>query len=483
MQFLHSQDTQPVKKVDAFSSGKLVIRNVNHGTSGVVDGRTAVNSGGSIAGAWNIRSMSNEAQRESSLPGRIKEYSRESMLVHSHETVRLNSGDRRLPGKLVVHNFKENNSLACEDDVSEGISLRKSTGRNVDAWVAQSNKYGKEGSERPSSTGRLSGDKVKFLHTQDVQPAIMVDNSLQNGHQVTPDVNYHHQNVSFDVRETALSRKEQWLTTTRTQVLRFEEPAARESRSADRVELSRSQNGDGNERYESVSLGKLVIPDSNQHSFSVNIQQYSPGLETEKRNSQQWITETRTHEEPRSKLTHGSSGKVQAYSTYTEPATSLDGSTLGGVIVDVYHSQDSSSSQVQEVIPPPTVRKNNSEQWTTQIIGDEGLQSERPGTIQFSANHKEHPLNTSEIFSSANVTVAPGFQHSFSIRRQDGKDIGEELIQRQTTTRLPAGDIQLASSGEGQQVIKLDGSCDGTVVIPIQIEHVLSPANVQIRNG
>ena len=455
----------------------------------MVDGGAVGNNGGNIAGALNICSMSKEAQRNSSVPGRIKELSRDSMLVHTYQTERSISGNGRLPGKLMVHNVKENNFLASENYVTEGISLRKGTGRNVDGWIAQSNKYGGERSERPSSIGRLSGDKVKFLYTQDVQPAIMVDNSLQHGHQVTPDVNYHHQKVSFDVQEISLPKKEQkpkieqWTTTTRTRVLRLEEPAARESRSADRVELSRSQNGHGNERYESVSLGKLVIPDSNQHSFSVNIQQYSPGLETEKRNSQQWITETRTQEEPRSKLTRGSSGQVQAYSTYTEPATALDGSTIGGVIVDVHHSQDSPSSQVQEVIPPPTVRKNNSEQWTTQIIADEGLQSERPGTIQFPDNHKGHPVSTSESVASANVTVAPGFQHSFSIQRQDGKDIGEELIQRQTTTRLRSGEIQLANTGEGQEVITLDGSSDGTVVIPIQIEHVLSPANVQIHNG
>ena len=480
-----------VTKVDTYSPGKLVFDSFNQGSSDVVGGALAVNSG-RRTGVWNIRSMSYEGQRNSSVPGGIKELSRDNTLVRARETERLNSGNSRVPGKLVVHNFKENNSLACENGVTEGIPLRKGTGQNVDVRIAQSNKSGERSSELPNSIGKLSGSKVKFLHTQDVQAAIMADSSLQHGHQVAPDVDYHHQNVSVDVQEISLSRKEQkpkseqWSTTTRTQVLQLEEPAARESRSADRVELRRSQNGHGAERYESVSLGKLVIPDSKQHSFSVNIQQYSPGLETEKRNSQQWITKTRTHEEPRLKPTHGSSAMVQAYSTYTEPAAlALDGSTIGGVvIVDVDRSQDSSSSQVQEVIPPPTVKKTNTEQWTTQIIPHEGLQSEGPKTIQFLASHEGHPISTSESVSSANVTVAPGFQHSFSIQRQDGKHSGEaELIQRQTTTRLRANEVQLGNSGEGQQVITLDGSSDGTVVIPIQIEHVLSPANVQIRNG
>lgn len=491
MQFLHSRDTQRVRNLDASSPGNLVFYNFNQVSSEVVDGAPVADSGRRTADMWNIRSMSYEGQRNSSVQGKIKELSRDSMLVHTHERQGLNSGNGRMPGKLVVHNLKENNSLACENDGTDGIPLRKGTGRNADVWISQSNKYGEtESSELPSSIGKLSEDKVKFLHTQGVQPAIMVDRSLQHGHQVTPDVNHHHQNVTVDGQEISFSRKEQkpkfeqWSTTTRPQVLRVDEPASREIRSAHRVELSRSQNGHGAERNESASFGKLVIPDSKQHSFSVNIQQYSPGLETEKQNSQQCITKPRTHEEPRLKISHGSSAKVQAYSTYTEPATALDGSTLGGVvIVDVQHSEDSSPSQVQEVIPPPTVKKNNTEQWTTQIIAHEGWQSEGPGTIQFLANHEGHPVSTSESVSSANVTVAPGFQHSFPIQRQDGEHSDEELIQRQTTTRLRTSEIQLANSGEGEQFITLDGSSDGTVVIPIQIEHVLSPAHVQIRNG
>lgn len=420
------------------------------------------------------------------MPVGSKKLSRDSVeSVVTHEES-LNTRNGRVPGKLVVHDFNEKNSLACENNVTESIPLRKGTRGNVDVWITQSNKYGEERSELRNSIGKLSGDKVKFLHTRDVQPAVTIDSSLQHGNRVTPDNSHHHQNVSFEVLRIVSSGKEQKpkSTTTRTEVLRLEEPAARESRSADRVDFSLSQSGQGAERYESVSLGKIVIPDSKQHSFSVNIQQYSPGLETEKRNSQQWMTQTGTHGEPPSKLTHGSSGKVQAYSTYTEAATALDGSTPGGVvIVDVHHSQDRSSSQVQEVIPPSTVKENNTEQWTTQIITHEGFQSEGPGTIQFLDNHKGHPITTSDSVSSANATVAPGFQHSFSIQRQDGKHIDEELIQRQTTTRLRADEVQFVNSGEGQQVITLDGSSDGTVVIPIQIEHVLSPANVQIRNS
>ena len=486
VQFLHSQDTQPVKKLDAFTPGNLVICNYNEPYSEVVDVEPVLNGGRRTADLWNIHSLSYEEQRNSTMPVGSKKLSRDSIeSVATHEES-LNTRNGRVPGKPVVHDFNEKSSLAGENNVTESIPLRKGTRGNVDVCITQSNKYGEERSELPNSIGKLSGDKVKFLHARDVQPAVTIDSSLQHGNRVTPDNSHHHQNVSFEVLRIVSSGKEQKpkSTTTRTEVLRLEEPAARESRSADRVDFSLSQSGQGAERYESVSLGKIVIPDSKQHSFSVNIQQYSPGLETEKRNSQQWMTQTGTHGEPPSKLTHGSSGKVQAYSTYTEAATALDGSTAGGVvIVDVHHSQDRSSSQVQEVIPPLTVKENNTEQWTTQIITHEGFQSEGPGTIQFLDNHKGHPITTSDSVSSANATVAPGFQHSFSIQRQDGKHIDEELIQRQTTTRLRADEVQFVNSGEGQQVITLDGSSDGTVVIPIQIEHVLSPANVQIRNS
>ena len=426
---------------------------------------------------WWIREVASE--QKATVQEGTKKLSRDSIqLVHTHDGEPFNSRNGKVPGKLA-------NSSAWENNVTEGIPLRKGTRRNVDVWITQSSKNGKERSELPSSIGKLSWDKETFPHTQDMQQAMMVDRSLQHVHRFTPENSHHHQTVSFEVQESASSGKEpkpkfeQRSTTTKTQVLRLEEPTVRKSRSAGRVEYSHSQDGQGAERFESASLGTIVIPDSKQHSFSVNIQQHNPGLETEKQNSQQCITQTRTHGEPPSKLTHRSGGKVQAYSTYTEPATALDDSNLGGlVIVDVHQSQESSSSQVQEVIPHPTVKEKNTEQWRTQIMTHEGLQSEGPRTIQFLANHEGHPITTSDSVSSGNVTVVPGYQHSFSIHapRQDGKHIDEELIQRQTTTRLRGG-------GEEQQIITLDGSSNGTVVIPIQIDHASSTANVQVHNG
>ena len=408
-----------------------------------------------------------------------------SDLVYREDVEPTNTSKARLSGKLVVHDCKGKNA---KKDVTEGIQLSHGSRANVDVWITQANKYGKERSELPSLIGKVSEDKMKYLQTQDMEPAL---SPLQDDNRVTSEVNHHHQNVSLEVQDISLSGKDQkptfgqWSTTrTRTQVGRSEEPDARKRRCAEAVEYSDSQNGQRAERCESVSLGEIVIPDSKQHSFSVNILQHSPGLEREKRNSQQWITQNRTHGTTPSKSTHGPSGKEQAYFTYTEPATALDGSTPGGLIIlDVHDSQDISSSQIQEVIPPPIVKQKNNEQWTTQIITHEGLQSKGPRTIQILDNHKGQSITTSDNVSSATGTVVPGFQHSISIQRQDGKHIGDELIQRKTTTKLRAGELQFVNSGEGQQVITLDGPSDGTIVIPIQIENVSSSANVKIRNA
>ena len=396
----------------------------------------------------------------------------------------------KTPGRVVMTDLNYDSCSARGIEMNEFSVSREGERRNVDVWVTQSSKYEGQKSELPCPVGKLSGDKVEFLHTQDMQPAKMLNGSSQSDDLVILDRN--HQSFSIEVQQIAPSGKvekpssEQWSNRTRTKVLRSEQPSSGEIRSIDKVQFSHTQMGA--ENLHSVSPGKIVLPYPNQHSFSIRVQERSPGFQIEKRNAQQWVTQTTSYVEPLSQVPHASNrlppaGKLQFHSTNnTEPANSLNGSSPGRIVIHDFN-QDSSSIQVQEVVPPPTVKKSDTEEWKMQIRTLEELQSEAPGTVQLLHTYKTQPINTSDDVSAARANVAPGgYQHSFSIQRQDGKRYGEQLITQQSTTKFPVGETQFVHSDE-TQVITLDGSSGGSVVIPIQIDHISSPPNVEIRRA
>ena len=354
-------------------------------------------------------------------------------------------------------------------------------------------------SEPPAQANRLSADKMTFLHTQETQPLKKLDASSP-GRLVIPDFNQQQHSSTIEVKELTPPAKvekrktDEWITQVVTQEeVRLEPPAQANRLSGDKMTFLHTEEiqpvKKGDETLDRKSCGKIFFPKSNHNRFSINVQARSPGLQKERQNGQEWITQSRAHVEAAQQPTPSSkmlspAGKPQLHSTGSSAsANTLSGSTSGSLVIHDFN-RDRSSMQVEEIVPPPMVKRNSTQQWETKVITNEEFPSEGPGTVQIIQTYQTHPVSTTNSVSSAVVNVVPGsYQHSFSAKIQDGERNGGQWIKEPSPSTFSAGETQLVQSDETHRVITLDGSSGGSVVIPIQIDQTSFPSNVKIRNG
>ncbi|KAJ7386490.1 hypothetical protein OS493_008624 [Desmophyllum pertusum] len=203
-----------------------------------------------------------------------------------------------------------------------------------------------------------------------------------------------------------------------------------------------------------------VVSEGNQHSFSIQVQNASPTPNFES-NGEQWIRHT-------TKLPVTERQFVHSENTFDDVSSS--GAT--NVVVPGGNQQHSFSIQVQNASSTPNVEKSNGEQWIRH-------------TTKLPVTERQFVLSDNafdDVSSSGatNVVVPGGNQQSFSIQVQNAssspnieKSNGEQWIRH--TSRLPAGETEFVQTDQTHQFITLDGSSTGSVVIPIQMQHVSSP--------
>ena len=153
--------------------------------------------------------------------------------------------------------------------------------RKPEEWIKQVATQEEVRSEPPLQANRLSADKVQFLHSQDTQPVKKLDASSP-GRLVIPDFNQH--SSTIEVKELsppptkAEKRKPQeWITQVATQEeVRSEPPLQANRLSADKVQFLHSQENQTVKKLDASSPGRLVIPDFNQHSSTIEVKELTP---------------------------------------------------------------------------------------------------------------------------------------------------------------------------------------------------------------
>ena len=515
MQFLHTQHRQPEKNLHGSTPGRLVIPDFAQHTS-----TTEVKEYNPSSTTELIRQTISPRKRTDKLKAENFKVSE----INGGETVRpanVSCGGKLVPisGSMKSGNvieFGQNNKMERSvtregaspgriviPDFNQHTATRQEK-RAFDYCVKETTEVEEEGLDRPCSVKKLSGDKVRFLHMQDVEP-VEVGKRVSAGKLVIPDGR--NQIFSINVQNAAPSQKgekrspEQCLTrASEHAVFMSEQQPPSKILSGDRREPWQSENRQGIEISERLTPDKSVVRASNEHVFSIKVQGVAPDSQLTKRNGEQLTKQTIIHGELESEVPHVrntvlTAEKFKSYSTKdTHPSNTQYDSTPGKVVIPDFN-QNTSFVEVQEVVPLPTVKKQTSELRQTQIITHEQLQSEPPPSPReavgkldsLSRAQKTHSATFDVLPSGGNV--APGdTQKHFSIQIQDtfassnvGKRKDDQWI-RHSITELPAGQTQFIRSGEAHPVVTIDGaSSSGSVVIPVQIAHVSSPPGADIH--
>ena len=511
VQFLHSQDTQPVKKLDASSPGRLVIPDFNQHSSTIeVKELTPppTKAEKRKPEEW-ITQVATQEEVRSEPPLQANRLSADKVqFLHSQDTQPVKKLDASSPGRLVIPNFNQHSSTIEVKELSPPPT--KAEKRKPQEWITQVATQEEVRSEPPLQANRLSADKVQFLHSQDTQPVKKLDASSP-GRLVIPDFNQH--SSTIEVKELtppptkADKRKpEEWITQVATQEeVRSEPPLQANRLSADKVQFLHSQDTQPVKKLDASSPGRLVIPDFNQHSSTIEVKELSPPpTKAEKRKPQEWITQVATQEEVRSEpplqANRLSADKVQfLHSQDTQPVKKLDASSPGRLVIPDFN-QHSSTIEVKELTPPPTkAEKRKPEEWITQVATQEEVRSEPPlqanrlsaDKVQFLHSQDTQPVKKLDASSPGRLVIPDFNQHSSTIEVKEltppptkaEKRKPEEWITQVATqeevrsepplqaNRLSADKVQFLHSQDTQPVKKLDASSPGRLVIPDFNQH------------
>ena len=503
MQFLTNQETEKVEKVHVSSPGRLVIPHFNKDSSSFEeDGLPSPPKVDKINAEQWITQTNKQDELRSELPLQTKKLSADKMqFLHNQETQPTEKHHLSSPGKLVIPNFRQESSSVEVQRVSKPPEAEK---RNVEEWITQTVKQEEVRSELPlSPPSKLSSEKMQFLTNQETEKVEKVHVSSP-GRLVIP----HFNKDSSSVEEDGLPsppkvdkiNAEQWITQTNKQdELRSELPLQTKKLSADKMQLLHNQETEPTEKHHLSSPGKLVIPNFRQESSSVEVQRVSKPPEAEKRNVEEWITQTVKQEEVRSELPLSppsklSSEKMQFLTNQeTEKVEKVHVSSPGRLVIP-HFNKDSSSFEEDGLPSPPKVDKINAEQWITQTNKQDELRSELPpptqklsaDKMQFLHNQETQPTEKSHL-SSPGKLVIPNFrQESSSVevqrvskppeaeKRNVEEWITQTVKQEEVRSELPLSPpsklssekMQFLTNQETEKVEKVHVSSPGRLVIP-----------------
>ena len=503
MQFLHNQETEQVEKVHFSSPGRLVIPDFNKDTSSVEeDGMPSPPRVDKINAEQWITQTNKQDELRSELPPPTKKLSADKMhFVHYQETQRAEKLHVSLPGKLVIPNFNQESSSVEEQKVSKPAEVEK---RNVQEWITQTVKQEEVRSELPlSPPSKLSSEKMQFLHNQETQKVgkVLVTSP---GRLVVPDFNKDSPSVEEDGLPSPPKvdkiNAEQWIMQTNKQdELRSELPPPTKKLSADKMQFLHNQDTQPTEKLHVSSPGKLVIPNFHQESSSVEVQKVSKPPEVEKRNVQEWITQTVKQEEVRSELPLSPPSKLSSekmqflHNQETQKVEKVHVTSPGRLVIPDFN-KDSPSVEEDRLPSPPKVDKINAEQWIMQTNKQDELRSELPpptkklsaDKMQFLHNQDTQPTEKLHVSSPGKLVIPNFHQESSSVevqkvskppeveKRNVEEWITETVKQEEVRSELPLSPpsklssekMQFLHNQETEQVEKVHFSSPGRLVIP-----------------
>ncbi|XP_027051717.1 uncharacterized protein LOC113678991 isoform X2 [Pocillopora damicornis] len=500
IEFLHNQDTQPEKKLDKSSPGRLVIPDFNQSTftSEVKETKPSPNVDKFKTEEWLTQVVTQEEVR-SEPPLQANRLSADkTQFLHNQETQPEKKLDKSSPGRLVIPDFNQSTSTT---DVKETKPSPKVDKLKTEEWVSQVLIQEEIRSEPPLQANRLSADKMQFLHNQATQPEKMLDKSSP-GRLVIP--NFNQSTFTAQVKETKPSPKvdklktEEWLTQVVTQEeVRSEPPLQANKLSADKIEFLHNQDTQPEKKIDKSSPGRLVIPEFSQSTFTTEGIETKPSPKVTKLKTEEWVTQVVTQEEVRSEpplqANRLSADKMQfIHNQDTQPKKKLDKSSPGRLVIPDFN-QSTFTAQVKETEPSPKVNKLKAEEWVTQLVTKEEVRSEPPLLANRLSGDKVQFLHNQDIQaekkfkkSSPGRLVIPDFNQSTStteaqhtkpsLKVDDIKSedwVTEVLIQEEVRSESPlqanklsADKMQFLHNQDAQPEKNLEKSSPGKLVIP-----------------
>ena len=517
LEFLQTQETQPATKVDGPSPGRLVIPAFDqHSFTVEVQEKPPPPKVEKLkTEQWITQTIKQEELRSELPPPSNKLSADKVQFLNNQETQRVEKVNVPSPGRLVIPDYNQDSSSLKVQEVSPPPKVEKR--KAAEEWITQTVKPVELRSELPPPTNKLSVHQLEFLQTQETQPATKVDGPSP-GRLVIPAFDQH--SFTVEVQEKSPPPKveklktEQWITQTiKQEELRSELPPPSNKLSADKVQFLNNQETQRVEKVNVPSPGRLVIPDYNQDSSSLKVQEVSPPPKVEKRKAaEEWITQTVKPVELRSELPPPTN-KLSVHqleflqTQETQPATKVDGPSPGRLVIPAF-DQHSFTVEVQEKPPPPKVEKLKTEQWITQTIKQEELRSELPpptnklsaDKVQFLNNQETHRVEKENVLSPGRLVIPDYNQDSSSLKVQEvspppkveKRKAAEEWITQTVkpvelrselpppTNKLSVHQLEFLQTQETQPATKVDGPSPGRLVItqtvkPVELRSELPP--------
>ena len=525
LQFLQHEEIERVEKVHVSSPGKLVIPDFNQQRTSKEEQHVSPHPKVEKRNAeqWITQTIKQEELRSEPPPPTNKLSTDKLQFLQHEEIERVEKVHVSSPGNLVIPDFNQQRTSIEEEHVSPPPKVEK---RNAEQWITQTIKQEELRSQPPPPTNKLSTDKLQFLQHEEIERVEKVHVSSP-GKLVIPDFNQ--QSTSIEEQHVSLPPKvekrnaEQWITQTiKQEELRSEPPPPTNKLSTDKLQFLQQEEIERVEKVHVLSPGKLVIPDFNQQSTSREEQHVSPPLKVEKRNAEQWITQTIKQEEHRSEppppTNKLSTDKLQFLQhEEIERVEKVLVSSPGKLVIPDFVRQ-STSREEQHVLPPPKVEKRNAEQWITQTIKQEELRSESPSPTNKLSTDKLQFLEQEEIgriekvhVSSPGKLVIPDFNQQSTSREEQHVSPPPKVDKRNTeqwitqtikqeelrseppppTNKLSTDKLQFLQHEEIERVEKVHVSSPGKLVIPDfnqqrtsrEEQHVSPPPKVEKRNA
>ena len=508
LEFLQTQETQPATKVDGPSPGRLVIPafDQHSSTVEVQEKSPPLKVEKLKTEQWITQTIKQEELRSELPPPSNKLSADKVQFLNNQETQRVEKVNVPSPGRLVIPDYNQESSSLKVQEVSPPPKVEKR--KAAEEWITQTVKPVELRSELPPPTNKLSVHQLEFLQTQETQPATKVDGPSP-GRLVIPAFDQHSSTVEVQEKppppKVEKLKTEQWITQTiKQEELRVELPPLTKKLSADKVQFLNNQETQRVEKVNVPSPGRLVIPDYNQDSSSLKVQEASPPPKVEKRKAaEEWITQTVKPVELRSELPPPtkklSVHQLEFLQTQeTQPATNVDGPSPGRLVIPAF-DQHSSTVDVQEKSPPPKVEKLKTEQWITQTIKQEELRSELPppsnklsaDKVQFLNNQETQRVEKVNVPSPGRLVIPDYNQDSLSLKVQEvspppkveKRKAAEEWITQTVkpvelrselpppTNKLSVHQLEFLQTQETQPATKVDGPSPGRLVIPAFDQH------------
>nr|XP_058973537.1 uncharacterized protein LOC131799867 [Pocillopora verrucosa] len=502
MQFLHNQDTQPEKKLDKSSPGRLVIPEFSQSTF-TTEGKETKPSpkvNKLKTEEWVTHVVTQEEVR-SEPPLLANRLSGDQMqFLHNQDTQAEKKFKKSTPGRLLIPDFNQSTSTTEGQDTKPSPKVDK---LKTEEWLTQVVTQEEVRSEPPLQANRLSADKMQFLHNQDTQPEKKLDKSSP-GRLVIPE--FSQSTFTTEGKETKPSPKvnklktEEWVTQVVTQEeeeVRSEPPLQANKLSADKMQFLHNQDTHPEKTFDKLTPGKLVIPDFNQSTFTSEVKETKPSPKVDKLKTEEWLTQVVTQEEVRSepplKANRLSADKMQfLHNQDTQPEKKLDKSSPGRLVIPEF-SQSTFTTEGKETKPSPKVNKLKTEEWVTQVVTQEEVRSEPPllanrlsgDQMQFFHNQdtqaekkfkKSSPgrLVIPDFNQSTSTTEAQDTKPSLKVDELKSEDsVTEVVIQEEVrsepplqSNKLSADKMQFLHNQDTHPEKTFDKSTPGKLVIP-----------------